>query len=87
MRCRKAKTNMSTAPRTALFSRVGFEPTTLCSLLGEHSTNRATRATQLVGVRIYNTMYVYIQHKTNVASNRCAMAQYTLTQYTYVLYR
>ena len=48
---------------------VGFEPTTLCSL-GERSTNWATRATQLVGVRIYNTRQT---------SNHCAMAQYTLT--------
>ena len=34
----------------------------------------ATRATQLVGVQIYNR----IQHKTRETSNHCAMAQYTL---------
>ena len=39
---------------------VGFEPTTLCSL-GERSSNSATRETQLVGVRIYNTA----QHKAS----------------------
>ena len=44
---------------------MGFEPTTLCSI-GESSTNWAIyQATQLVGVRIYNTtqgklFYVYI---------------------------
>ena len=47
---------------------------TLCSL-GERSTNWATRATQMVGVRIYNTT----QHNTKANSNHCAMAQYTIT--------
>ena len=59
---RQGKANKPTTPRTALKEElpwVGFEPTTLGSL-GERSTNLATRATQLVGVRIYNTT----QHNT-----------------------
>ena len=54
---------------------VGFEPMTLCSR-GDTVQNRATRATQLVGVRItapHNTR----QRKTS--KHHSAMAQYTPT--------
>ena len=62
-RYRKAKAQQTNQlhPGQLSFSRekeempwVGFEPTTLCSL-GECSTNWATKATQPVGVQIYNT--------------------------------
>ena len=63
---RQGKANKSSTPRTAQRKEeelpwVGFEPTPLCSL-GERSTNLATVATQLVGVRIYNTT----QHMANL---------------------
>ena len=73
---RQGKANKPATPRKTLRAALGGIHTHDTLRLGERSTNSATtRATQLVGVRIYNTTQ---QKKT---SNHCAMAQYTLTQY------
>ena len=69
----KARANKSTTPRTALKEELpwlGFEPTLLSRQVLYYW---ATRATQLVGIQILNT----IQHKANLGSH-CV---YTLTQY------
>ena len=70
---RQGKANKSTTPRAALpLPWVGFEPTTLYSL-GE----RATKATQLVGVRIYNTT----QGRPQTRHSTLSLSTYMHTQH------